>query len=113
MAWKTQPSPNPAGAGQAGFDAVSCPDRASCMATGSSPDQTGENQFTVAEAWDGTSWSLTGTPSPGSFGDELRGVSCVPSSCMAVGDFTGTGNELTLAEAWNGVKWTVVKTPRP
>jgi len=113
-AWRTQPSPNPAGAGQAGFDAVSCPDHASCMATGSSLDQTGENQFTLAEAWNGMSWSLSSTPSPGSFGDELRGVSCTsPSSCMAVGDFTGTGNELTLAEAWNGVTWAVVKTPRP
>jgi hypothetical protein len=35
------------------------------------------------------------------------------SSCMAVGDFTGTGNEMTLAEAWNGTAWSVVKTPHP
>jgi hypothetical protein len=53
-------------------------------------------------------------PSPGSFGDELRGVSCrTASSCLAVGDFTGTGNEFTLAEAWNGTSWTVIRTPRP
>jgi hypothetical protein len=112
--WKTQPSPNPRGAGSAGFDDVSCPGPASCMATGSALDQTGESQFTLAEAWNGTSWRPLRTPSPGSFGDELRGVSCrTASSCLAVGDFTGTGNEFTLAEAWNGTSWTVIRTPRP
>jgi hypothetical protein len=84
------------------------------MATGAALDQTGESQFTLAEAWNGTDWSLLHTPSPGSFGDELLGASCTSaSSCMAVGEFTGIGNEMTLAEAWNGTSWSVVKTPRP
>lgn len=84
------------------------------MAAGSGTDPTGESGFTLAEAWNGTSWSLLRTPSPGSFADELRGVSCTSSSsCMAVGDFTGTGNEHTLAEAWNGTHWSLVPTPHP
>jgi hypothetical protein len=112
--WKAQPTPNPAGAGAAGFDAVSCTSASTCMATGASLDQTGENQFTLAEAWNGTNWSLLHTPSPGSFGDELHGVSCASApACMAVGEFTGIGNEMTLAESWNGASWSVVKTPRP
>jgi hypothetical protein len=112
--WRVQPTPNPAGAGAAGFDAVSCTSPSQCMATGAALDQTGESQFTLAEAWNGTDWSLLHTPSPGSFGDELLGTSCTSaSSCMAVGDFTGTGDEMTLAEAWNGTAWSVVKTPHP
>ncbi len=112
--WKVQPTPNPAGAGGAGFDAVSCTSPSACMATGAAVDQTGENQFTVAESWNGTSWTLLHTPGPGSFGNELLGVSCAAASaCMAVGDFIGNGNGMTLAESWNGTSWSVVKTPRP
>jgi hypothetical protein len=84
------------------------------MATGAAVDQTGENQFTLAESWNGTSWTLLHTPGPGSFGNELLGVSCAAATaCMAVGDFIGNGNGMTLAEAWNGTSWSVIKTPRP
>jgi hypothetical protein len=70
--------------------------------------------FTLAESWNGTTWSLLRAPNPGSTTNELRGVFCTsPSACMAVGDFTGIGNELTLAEFWNGTAWAVVKTPHP
>jgi hypothetical protein len=112
--WRTQQSPNPRGAGGAGLGAVSCPGPSACMAAGSAFDPTGESSFNVAEAWNGTTWSLLRTPNPGSVNNELRGISCTsPSRCMAVGDFAGIGNELTLAESWNGTAWTVVKTPHP
>jgi hypothetical protein len=62
--WKAQPTPNPARAGAAGFDAVSCTSASACMATGASLDQTGESQFTLAESWNGTSWSVVKTPRP-------------------------------------------------
>jgi hypothetical protein len=84
------------------------------MGVGSSRDQTGESDFTLGEAWNGTSWSLQRTPSPLSVFNDLNGISCTSSSsCMAVGDATGIGNEVTLAEAWNGTHWSVVKTPHP
>ena len=68
----------------------------------------------VAEAWNGASWSILHSPSPGSFSDELLRVSCTSaSSCMAVGDDQGMGDQVTLSEAWNGTSWSVVKTPRP
>ncbi len=67
-----------------------------------------------AESWNGSKWSVVATPALTNSGASLNGVSCTgASSCMAVGDFTGTGNEMTLAEAWNGTAWSVVKTPRP
>jgi hypothetical protein len=112
--WTTLATPNPRGAGGAGLGGVSCTSPTSCMSTGSAFDQTGESSFNVAEAWNGTSWSLLRTPSPGSTNNELRGLSCTSASrCMSVGDETGIGNEHTLAEIWNGTTWAVVPTPHP
>jgi hypothetical protein len=112
--WKVRQSPNPKGANFAGLDSVWCSGPAACMATGGGASGEGESGFTVAQSWNGTSWSLLKSPSPGSFSDALLGVSCTGSSnCMAVGNFQGIGNEFTLAEAWNGTAWSVVKTPHP
>jgi hypothetical protein len=112
--WKVRQSPNPKGANFAGLDSVWCSGPEVCMATGGGARGEGESGFTVAEAWNGTSWSILPSPSPGSFSDELLGVSCTSSSsCLAVGDDQGIGNLVTLSEAWNGTSWSVVKTPRP
>jgi hypothetical protein len=112
--WQVRSSPNPGGANFAGLNSVSCTGATACMATGGGATGEGESGFTLAESWNGSSWSLLSSPSPGSFSDELRGVSCTSAtSCMAVGDFEGTGNQFTLAEAWNGTHWTTVKTPHP
>ena len=112
--WRARTSPNPPSANFAGFDAISCTGPAACMATGFALAEEGESGITLAESWNGTAWSLLKAPSPGSASDELLGVSCTsPSSCLAVGDFQGSGNEFTLAEAWNGTHWTVTKTPNP
>jgi len=111
-AWQIRATPAPGRS--AGFGGVACASAAACMGVGSWTDPTGESSFNLAEAWNGTSWSIIRTPDPGSSANELRGVACTsPSGCMAVGDFAGIGNELTLAEAWNGTSWSVVKTPHP
>ena len=114
--WAAQPTPNPGGASTAGFGAVSCTRPAACMAVGSSEDQVGEFETSVAEAWNGTRWTRLHTPVRGSFADELRGIACTsPANCMAVGTFAGDNNVplRTLAEAWNGTQWRVVKSPNP
>jgi hypothetical protein len=112
--WRVRSSPNPGSANFAGFDGISCTGPAACMATGFAAGEEGESGITLAESWNGTSWSLLKAPSPGSSSDELLGVSCTsPSSCMAVGDFQSSGPQFTLAEAWNGAHWRVVKTPHP
>lgn len=96
---------------------VSCTDAADCMAVGF----TVEPYSTFAEAWDGTSWTITPTPNPGGFApsDYLYGVSCNSGpSCMAVG--TNSTNPVggdgyvpyqTLVEAWGGSAWSVVPSP--
>jgi len=112
--WKALAAPNPRGFGVSTMGGISCPAAAACMGVGSWTDPTGESSFNLAEAWNGTSWTILRTPDPGSDNNELFGVSCTsPSNCMAVGDFIGIGNGMTLAESWNGTSWKVVKTPRP
>jgi len=112
--WKVLSTPNPRGFGVSTIGGISCPAAAACMSVGSSTDPTGESSFNLAEAWNGTSWTILRTPDPGSTQNELFGISCTsPSSCMAVGDFQGIGNAFTLAESWNGTRWSRVKTPHP
>jgi len=61
---------------------------------------------TLAEQWNGTSWSRLTTVSPGA----LYGVSCPSTSfCVAVGNNGGT----TLAEQWNGASWSTMTTTNP
>jgi len=63
-------------------------------------------QATLAEVWDGTSWSSRPTPNPkdpGTNGSVLSGVSCASATaCMAVGHYYAG-----LAEAWNGTSWSI------
>ena len=57
--------------------------------------QTGD-QATLAEAWNGHSWSIVPTPNPGpSFGTVLSAVSC-PSAgfCVAAGTWTNSAASL-------------------
>ncbi len=70
---------------------------------------------TLAESWNGTRWSVVHTPSPGSTGSDLSGVSCVAANaCTAVGASSTNGNALsTLIESWDGTRWSVVPSPNP
>jgi hypothetical protein len=69
---------------------------------------------TLVESWNGTSWSVATSPSPGSR-SYLDGVSCVSAdACTAVGTQANTGNVLvTLVESWNGTSWSAVPSPSP
>src|SRR4029077_14269529 len=65
--------------------------------------------FALAEAWNGTSWSIQKTPQLAPDSHVLRAVSCTsPSACTAVGSL----GYATLAEVWNGTSWSVQKTPQ-
>jgi hypothetical protein len=72
--------------------------------------------LTLAEAWNGKTWTIETTPNPKGIGD-LYGVSCTSvTACTAVGasGLRNYGNtNLTLAEAWNGRTWTIEPTPNP
>jgi hypothetical protein len=73
---------------------------------------------TLAERWNGASWSISPTVNPsGSFIDILTGVSCLGTDCMAVGNYgtvsRGVVATLPLTERWNARAWSVVPAPTP
>src|SRR5207248_10665487 len=71
-------------------------------------------QYTMAESWNGSAWTIRSTPSPGStYGNELSSVSCTSAaSCIAVGsDYSSSGPQVSLAEGWDGTAWTVQTSP--
>jgi hypothetical protein len=80
------------------------------------------SQFTIAQHWDGSKWSMIPSPSPGTTtkcgagysGNMLNGVAAVSAGDVwAVGEICGYGNMQTLTEHWNGSKWQVISSPRP
>ncbi len=96
--WTLQSTPNPSGATESAFQDVSCASETSCTAAGSSLG--GGSTQTLAEKWNGSSWSIQGTsnPSDATF-SSLFGVSCRSTTCMGVGWSTdGSGVDTTLAE---------------
>jgi len=112
--WSIEKTPNPAGATASGLSGVSCTSATACTAVGSFTASTG-TQRTLAERWNGTSWSIQTTSKPtDATASGLSGVSCTSAACTAVGDYTDAhGIQLTLAEGWNGTTWAVQSTPNP
>ena len=111
LTWSVVHSPNRRAGGNF-LDAVSCVSATMCMATGHRLAGTGA-VVTLAERWDGTSWSLVRTRNPSTIGNELVALSCASAAaCMAVG-FTQGGPGGPLAESWKGSRWSVLPTPNP
>ena len=113
--WRPLSVSAPVGAATSGLQGVSCTSPTACTAVGYYFDGSG-SEFTLAERWNGTAWSIESSPSPGSYGPMLLGVSCPSASdCTAVGTYQAVtgGPNVTLAEQWNGVQWTVQSTPNP
>jgi len=115
--WSSQTPPNPAGAAFASLAGVSCRSATACEAGGDfSANASQTPQVTLAEAWNGSSWSLQhAAAAPGAAANALTSVSCVPAAsgfCEAVGSHTDSSeiNSVPLAEAWNGSRWNIQKT---
>jgi hypothetical protein len=63
--------------------------------------------------WDGASWSIVPSPSPGTSGhNELRAVSASsPNDVWAVGSFTDRGGPIqTLVLHWDGAGWSLIQS---
>jgi hypothetical protein len=77
----------------------------------------GAINHTLAEHWNGTTWSVVQTPNVGTLGSQLQGVSALSDSDVwAVGNFstssTSSGGR-TLIEHYDGTAWSVVSSPSP
>jgi hypothetical protein len=82
--WAVQTTPDPTGENR--LLGVSCSSATACTATGATYEPTNRETLTLAEAWDGTAWSVQSTPTEGTF-SELRAVSCTSETvCTAVGN---------------------------
>ena len=116
------PQPPNSGDGQQAFG-VSCPEPNACVAVGQHWSLAVHTYATLAEHWDGESWSPMPTPDPAGIDEGwkysryalLRGVSCaLPDSCMAVGDYRGTDDVVRpLAESWDGESWEMTAPALP
>ncbi len=108
-AWSIVTTPNTSSLQTNQLGGVSCVSSSDCWAVGFGDVVAGVEQ-TLAEHWDGTSWSIVETPNTNTTAQSaFGGVSCLGSSdCWAVG---GLGQ--TLAEQWNGSAWSIVATDNP
>jgi hypothetical protein len=112
-AWTIETTPNPKGAVAGELGGVSCTAATACTAVGSSENSSGRSS-TLAEAWNGTTWTIETTPKPaGTDFSILYGVSCVSTQCTAVGLSDTPSPPSALAETWNGTTWTIETTPKP
>jgi hypothetical protein len=104
--WWIQPTPNPTEATHSVLSSVSCPTSSACTAVGSYVNSSG-SEVTLAEIWNGTSWSVQSTPNPSqATATALSSVSCISATlCTAVGDYSHVVGLLTtvstLAESYH------------
>lgn len=115
--WVVIPSPNFTNNGTTTYNqfltSVSCVSSTACTAVGAYelnnfPSSTFQ---TLIESWNGSAWSIVSSPSPASpdVGDELQAVSCIVSSCTAVGFNEDSAFTFqTLIESNAGGTWVVV-----
>lgn len=117
-AWSVVASPNrPLNAWDNYLNGVSCTSPSQCVAVGEAGSTNPSTPIsqTLVESWNGSTWSITPspTPSPTTLA-ELQAVSCVNSvSCVAVGsnENSAAGTDFSLIETWNGSVWSI--TPHP
>src|SRR5712692_8381428 len=68
-------------------------------------------RHTLAEHWNGTSWTIVATPNPITGPSEFTGVAAISTNDVwAVGSYLEGDNltDATLMEHWNGTSWSVV-----
>ena len=115
--WSITPTPNPPGTRSDGINGVSCPSTTSCFLVGYQT-LANDQQRTLIEHWNGTSWSITTSPNrAGSMGDYLSAASCPSTtSCFAAGASVSGGVSnfaKSLVEHWKGTSWSIMTSPNP
>ena len=114
-AWRKVASPDPGGASNRNIlQGIAVTSRSSAWAVGYYDDSS-SIRHTMILHWNGRTWKLVASPSPGGAHDsELTAVTVVsPSSAWAVGDYFTAAAEKTLILHWNGKSWRTVASPSP
>jgi hypothetical protein len=110
--WRVEPRPK--SSHDAGFESVTALSPHDAWAVGWYMTSSGSHRRTLIEHWNGKSWQAQSSPDPGTFSNELLGVTAAsPTSAWAVGydANAGGGQRRTLIEHWNGTSWQVQPTP--
>jgi hypothetical protein len=112
--WAIKKTFSPSGAESSQLSGVSCASATACTAVGMYINSS-RTQVTLAEAWNGKSWSTKKSPNPtGAESSQLSGVSCASATaCTAVGMYFNSSGSATLAETWNGKSWAIKKSTNP
>jgi hypothetical protein len=111
--WRVVPSPNPAASDDVELNGVVAVSANDVWAVGHSGNVCCVPYQTLIEHWDGMSWSIVPSPSPGTYsGNDLHAVVAISASDVwAVGEaYSGQygqdGGSLILH--WDGTSWSVV-----
>ena len=110
--WSIVGSPNNGAIGNELYG-VTCTSVSECWAVGFYINPVADEDQTLIEHWNGTSWTIAASPNPAG-PNFLLGVTCATDSqCWAVGyDDAPDGSGLfTLIEQWNGTSWAIVASP--
>jgi hypothetical protein len=112
--WSQVATPRPAHASDSFLYNGWCTSPASCWTVGMYIVGA-DNHYTLAEHWNGSSWSIVASPTPADTTYAvLNGVACSsPTECLAVGYSQISNRESVLAERWNGARWSIVTSPAP
>lgn len=118
-AWTQVPSPNPAGKSHTQLLGVSADGRDDAWMVGVYNGNDGDLPGrTLAEHWNGKSWTIVPTPNPGRSqghpSGALLGVAAIsPRNAWAVGTYSdpATGKPRSLLLHWNGKSWRQVTVP--
>jgi hypothetical protein len=70
---------------------------------------------TLAEHWDGSTWSVVSTPDAGTGDDDFFDVSKGPGTGVSAVGYSANSQGLTqtLIEQWDGTQWNIVSSPDP
>jgi photosystem II stability/assembly factor-like uncharacterized protein len=113
--WKVVTSPNVGTANNILNDVVAL-SASNIWAVGVYQNVSGPYQ-TLTEHWNGTTWQMVSSPSPGASISWLDSAAAVSASDIwAVGYYqngAGPGTSHALIEHWNGANWQVVPGPNP
>ena len=114
--WSVVSSPNPSGKTWVVLNSVAAISANDIWAVGHAGDPSSIPLQTLTEHWNGTSWSIIPSPSPGTYnGNVLNAVDGVSANDVwAVGWYQSgsTGQEGgALTMHWDGAAWTVIPNP--
>ena len=113
--WVLQATRNPTGFSF--LYAISCSSPNACTSAGYYQSIRSDTDETLAERWNGHTWTRQFTPPPPAGTPPeatFAAVSCPTSSnCLAIGSEETIKGERVLAERWNGAHWTVQPAGNP